>query len=230
MDASTLHDLPAEAMEALTSQGRIFVSEADFQHAFAWELHRRLPEDAVVRLEQPAVFQAKWYLDVWARHQNLALAVELKYKTCEHPLIIDGENFTLGAHSAEDCNRFDFVKDIVRLEHVVDNRHGTIGYAIMLSNEPRYWDAKHSETDATDRAFRIHEGKVLGGCLDWLPNKKTGKLPSPATMKTKKGPLILRGVYSLNWQKYRSAAPGEGPRGEFRYLVVKVTPTQSGEA
>ena len=41
-----------EILSALAEQRPVFHSEADFQHAFAWEIHQQLPM-ASVRLELP---------------------------------------------------------------------------------------------------------------------------------------------------------------------------------
>ncbi len=41
-----------EVLNTLATQRRVFHSEADFQHALAWEIHRRLPH-AAIRLEYP---------------------------------------------------------------------------------------------------------------------------------------------------------------------------------
>ena len=71
----------ADILGELGNQRPVFHSEADFQHAFAWALHRRLP-DAKVRLEFPVSRErGRWYLDVWVVQGNAILAVELKYKT-----------------------------------------------------------------------------------------------------------------------------------------------------
>jgi hypothetical protein len=42
----------SEVLAALAKQRPLFHSEADFQHAIAWELHERLPR-ASVQLEHP---------------------------------------------------------------------------------------------------------------------------------------------------------------------------------
>jgi hypothetical protein len=46
---------PIDAIMTSLAQSRpVFHAEADFQHAFAWELHKELPS-AQVRLELPVV-------------------------------------------------------------------------------------------------------------------------------------------------------------------------------
>ena len=70
----------ANLMLGLSKSRPIFHSEADFQHAFAWQIHERLP-DCQVRLEyNPLPAQKKrMYLDIWV--QSLKVATELKYPT-----------------------------------------------------------------------------------------------------------------------------------------------------
>jgi len=87
---------PAPTTPALAAKRPVFHSEADFQHAFAWEIHQHLP-DAYVRLEyRPALLPTRAYVDVWVVDGNQTLAIELKYKTA--PLSVqldDGEKFDL---------------------------------------------------------------------------------------------------------------------------------------
>ena len=44
----------SEVLTALAKQRPILHSEADFQHAIAWKIHKRLPR-ASIRLERPVV-------------------------------------------------------------------------------------------------------------------------------------------------------------------------------
>jgi hypothetical protein len=111
---------PAPTTPALAAKRPVFHSEADFQHAFAWEIHQHLP-DAYVRLEyRPALLPTRAYVDVWVVDGNQTLAIELKYKTA--PLSVqldDGEKFDLMSQGAQDLGRYDFVRDLWRLEQVL---------------------------------------------------------------------------------------------------------------
>jgi len=111
---------PAPTIPALAAKRPVFHSEADFQHAFAWEIHQHLP-DAYVRLEyRPALLPTRAYVDVWVVDGNQTLAIELKYKTA--PLSVqldDGEKFDLMSQGAQDLGRYDFVRDLWRLEQVL---------------------------------------------------------------------------------------------------------------
>jgi hypothetical protein len=70
-----------ELMGELSRQRAVFHSEADFQHTFAWEIHRRMPH-AEVRLERPIFVGGKTlHLDCLVTQGKMAVAIELKYKT-----------------------------------------------------------------------------------------------------------------------------------------------------
>jgi len=71
----------SEAISTLAMHRPLFHSEADFQHALAWELHHRLP-DTRIRLELPVLHNHKLlHVDIWIVHEKQTIAIELKYKT-----------------------------------------------------------------------------------------------------------------------------------------------------
>ncbi len=70
-------DLPT-LLADLSTHRPVFHSEADFQHALAWHLHKVFPE-ADVRLECQPV--AGIHLDIWLRTNHGWLAIELKHAT-----------------------------------------------------------------------------------------------------------------------------------------------------
>jgi hypothetical protein len=130
-----------DVMAALAVQRPIFHSEADFQHAFAWGIHRKLP-DALIRLERPlAPMDNQLHLDVWAAHKSAVLAVELKYKTRGLSIRIDDEQFALKDQAAQDISRYDYVKDIRRLEQMIAGQKDAVAYAVLLTNDSAYWTA-----------------------------------------------------------------------------------------
>jgi len=206
----------SEVLSSLAKQRPVFHSEADFQHAFAWEIHQRLPSDALVRLELPVqVRQQFLHIDVWVVYQNATLAVELKYKTRRLTVHIGNEQYRLKDQSAQDISRYDFLKDVQRLEQVVAVHPNSIGYAVLLTNDSAYWKkpVNHSTVDAD---FRLCDGRVVEGVLAWGVNASDG------TKKDREQSLELQGKYQLRWSDY--SYPSSGSYGEFRSLVVKVSP------
>ena len=73
----------SRVLTALAEQRPIFHSEADFQHAIAWEIHEHALR-ASVRLERPVEvshLNKRLYVDDWTEQDDHVLAIELEYKT-----------------------------------------------------------------------------------------------------------------------------------------------------
>lgn len=207
-----LIDIP-EVMKALARQRKAFHSEADFQHAFAWELHLRQPE-ASIRLEKPLRTDTKnLHLDFLIEHHGESIAVELKYKTRSLKLNLDGEDFHLSSHSAQDLGRYDFIKDICRLEEITSTIRDCEGWAILLTNDSAYWKTPQN-TGTVDTAFRLNEGRNLTGQLAWTDQASAG------TKKNRERDLSVTGQYKLTWDDYSTV---DSPNySDFRYLAVKI--------
>lgn len=204
----------SSALEKLSKERPVFHSEADFQHALAWEIHKQLPESAI-RLEfKPSHSKKRVYLDLWVKDKENILAIELKYKTKGTQIDFKEENFDLLNHGAQDIARYDFLKDIERLEEVISTNKAATGYAIFLTNEQLFWaDVKNSKK-AIDDEFRINEGRVLSGKRSWAQEASKG------TTKLRERPIIFKGKYLLSWKDYSKI---EGQKyGYFRYILVKV--------
>lgn len=198
-------------MVGLASQRAIFHSEADFQHAFAWQFHEVFPE-ARVRLEYP-FYAGKWiYIDLWLDTPSQKLAIELKYKSRTLETLHGDEHFRLKSHSAQDSGRYDFLKDVARLEKVSMNSSNVSGYAVLLTNDPSYWGTGRIGT--VDVNFRLHPGREITGDMGWLPNA------APGTIRGRTEPLHLSGSYTVEWKPYSRLDAISG--GEFRYLAFRV--------
>ena len=194
----------------------IFHSEADFQHAIAWEIHKHLP-GAWARLERPVEvshLNKRLHVDIWIEQDDYILAIELKYKTRAQQVRVGNELYAVRSQTAQDLGRYDFIKDIGRVENIVTDRAPRAsGYAILVTNDPSYWTHPRSDNTA-DARFRLHEGNTLRGDLGW------GTGASEGTKRGREDLLQLRGSYALRWEDY--SRPAEGSYGRFRYLVVEV--------
>jgi hypothetical protein len=206
-------DSITEVLTTLAKQRPLFHSEADFQHAFAWEIHKRLP-GASVRLERPIPRSGKLlHVDIWVTEADTTIAIELKYKTRSLSINIANERFALLNQGAQDLGRHDFIKDIQRLENIgADPPHAT-GYAVLLTNDRSYWSQQRS-INPVDSAFRLHEGRELHGAVGW------GAAASAGTKRGREAVLQISGTYPLRWSTY--SEPYSGDRGIFRYLIVQV--------
>ncbi len=206
-------------MTELSRHRPIFHSEADFQHALAWQIHITKP-DCEVRLEfNPFPYDKRpMVLDIWLPGEKIA--IELKYPKRELSTAWRGEPYVLKNSGAQDIQRYDFLKDIQRLETVVAENVAQTGYVILLSNEPLYWGPPYSGWQSRiDADFRIHEGRTMSGEMAW--SSQAGK----GTTKSRQDPIRLTDAYTMRYQRY-SDLPG-AKYGTFRYLSVTVANAQN---
>ena len=205
-------------MASLSSRRPIFHSEADFHHALAWHIHETRP-DGDVRLEfDPSPdADSRMALDIWVRLPEATVAIELKYCTRELRLEWGNEHFVLRQHGGQPPRRYDFVKDVQRLERALRIPHSAdYGFAVLLANESMYWTPP-TRTNITDMAFRIHhDHRIGGGELRWGDN--TGA----KTKQNREEPIQLNSTYGLHWHSYSTFGNNTGE--QFRYLAVAVPP------
>ena len=207
----TLADIEA-TLKRLAGDRPVFHSEADFQHALAWGLRERFP-GLPVRLEYPLPSaRGRAYADIWLPTPEGPVVLELKYWKRDLRVTIDGEMFTLGNQDARDINRYDLIKDITRVERLVDAEHARAGAVIAITNDPGYW--RKGRPNTVDADFRIHDGRRLTGTVGWADAAGDG------TTRGREAPLTLRGVYQPAWQPYSKVARGRFT--EFRYLLLPV--------
>lgn len=202
-------------MRALAAHRPVFHSEADFQHALAWEVQRSLPR-AAVRLERPVKVPDRikpLHVDVWIEQEGEAIVIELKYKTRILQASERGELFLVQNHGAQDLGRYDFIKDIWRAETVVEHSTRVVGHAVMLTNDPSYWSPPRN-SHTVDSEFRLHDGRELQGSLNW------GAHAGEGTMRGREEPLGLSGSYLLRWKDYSQTRAEKHAR--FRYLHVEI--------
>ena len=200
-------------MTELAKTRPIFHSEADFQFALAWQIREMMP-GSQIRLEFKPFSDGRMYLDIWIRDQEMA--IELKYKTQRMQREHDGEQFTLREQAAQDLGCYDFLKDIERIETIKSSGLAKHGFAIMLTNDLSYCRlpkiSRRPKANPTD--FRIYEGRVVTGNLEWQD-------PTAPSVSGRQAPINLRGSYSLNWKDY-SEVPGTGNFCQFRYLAIAI--------
>ena len=200
-----------DLLTGLAKCRKVFHSEADFQHALAWQIHQCNP-GSQIRLEFPiSVDHRKMHVDIWLPEEKVA--IELKYPTQKSELVDNEESFALLYQGAQNQKRYDFLCDIRRLELMRSMpEFCEAGYAVLLTNDPLYW--KDSTRDTMDADFRIHEGQEISGELAWAPGASQGMV------KGRESPILLTGSYRLHWQDYFDFC--REPFGKFRYLAVSV--------
>ena len=192
----------------------IFHLEADFQHAMAWEIHKEWPECSM-RLEfKPPTIEGRNYIDIWVKDADGDIAIELKYKTLALTTVENGETFNLVDQGGQPLYRYDFLKDIQRLEHLVNEQRDLRAYGLFLTNDSGYWTSPRG-SGQIDEAFRIHDGQLVEGDLRWGANAAAG------TTKGREEPILLRNTYIMRWRDY--SEPVTSAHGRFRYLLAKVS-------
>lgn len=190
-------------LRELARRRSIFHSEADFQHSLAWILHEHFP-NAGVRLEYPIRLPRNdesetRHLDIWVMKRKIA--IELKYKTDSFSGQSGGENYSLNPGKAY-SGRYMFIKDVERLEELLDAGEIRKGYAILLTNDERLWHKSRKSTRVSAK-FSLEDGTLLRGKMKWGSDKRD--------------PISLRGEYELKWRAYSN--PNDSI---FKYLVVRV--------
>ena len=207
-----------DVMRSLGAARPIFHSEADFQHAFAWELHQRRT-DAAIRLERPVWgADGAMHLDFLMETSDQAIAVELKYKTKKMRVELLDEVFETSAHAGQPLGRYDFIKDVWRLEQISTRFPHIEGWAILLTNDSAYWRAAaESRGEVVDPHFRLHDGCVLEGELAWGERAR-------GTRNKRERAHDLSGSYPLRWRDYSELAGH--PNGRFRYLALNIARLQ----
>lgn len=203
-----------QSLETLSSTRPIFHIEADLQFALAWEIQNQYPKSSIRFEYKPPEFSERIYLDLRVTSENgTVYLIELKYKTRSLNVSVLDEKFDLLDQGAQDLGRYDFLKDIQRLENVVSNHNNSKGFAIFLTNDSSYWKIP-SNSQTIDAKFRIHDGGKLHGELKW------GLGASQGTTKGRNEPILIKGDYDLIWRDY--SIVNKSTYGKFRYLVVEV--------
>ena len=199
-------------MDDLAGLRPVFHSEADFQHALAMQLAHELPA-ADIRLEYRPLPGQSVYTDIWLTLDGVHCAIELKYKTKRATIDIAGERFELANQGAQDIGKYDFWKDVERVEKVRSFRASTAGAVIFLTNDQNYWNEPSREGTCAE-AFHVHEGRIAKGELPWAAHTGEG------TMRGRKSPVRLNNEHRVAWREYGSGQEGVP---QFRYALVEVT-------
>lgn len=210
-------------MKSLSKHRPLFHSEADFQHSLAWEIHKMFP-NTEIRLEYkafPEKSQNRTYHDIVVMSNSKKIFIELKYLTKKFKdgiVISNGEMFTLLNHAAQDLIRYDFFKDIERLEISHKELKNITGcYAILLTNDHTYWNPP-KKIESIDRDFKIHEGRQFNGENGRVILKWKGNF-SKNSVKKREAPIKISDRYQMKWADYSSL--GE-TGGKFRFLLIKI--------
>ena len=200
-------------MEGLSRSRPIFHLESDFQDALAEHIRKTIPGSLVRREHTFRYRDSKMRLDIWLPKERIA--IELKYPTRMLELEWGDEEYLLADHGAQPLRRYDFLKDVQRLERVVAEKNARGGFAILLTNHSYYWESpKRRWRTAIDAAFRLHEGRKVAGELNWSERAGAG------TTRGREDPIDIIGSYDLHWRDYSRLGGRSSQR--FRYLALSI--------
>lgn len=251
-----LKQLDAQALSEIIKEfnGKIFQSEAQFQFELAWKLNEKYGngDDLAVELEDRMVekdVKRKYYTDIVVKQGDYRVAIELKYKTAEYEN--KNENLYLFNHGAVDLGRYDYIWDVHRIEllkgvskskdfgeeklDVPKQKRCKKGFAVLLTNEKKYWEEKSKEDNIPiDYQFLFGEKQkqLFSDVLDWKKDdEKEYPLNYPKTVLSKKGeyykptsrahPIRLNKAYHYEWYNYRDASSNE-KNDTFKFVIIEV--------
>ena len=198
-------------MHGLSQARPIFHSREDFRHSLAAHIPKVL-SGCQVQLKFPISIQGKNHdFDIWLESEKLG--IRLIYTTRGLDLDWGNERYLLREHGGQPPRRYEFLNAVQRIEEAITHGPAKMGYAIMLTNQPQYWNPP-SKQDVIDAAFRLHHGRKVAGELTWAEHA------GEETTRGKENSINLLGSYSLHWRDYSRL--GESNNQQFRYLAVAV--------
>lgn len=124
-------DVLKQLLSKLSKERPVFHSECDFQHEIAYLIRHNEIDNfgpiQKIRLERPYSINSKRFeLDIYVEQNNERIGIELKYKTKSLPggiVTIGAEEYHLKNHAALGSARYDFIKDISRIEQLIKSNH-----------------------------------------------------------------------------------------------------------
>ena len=224
-----------QVLKDLAKKRPAFYSEADFQLAFAWGLkesfasqmkaydiylERRFVID-VEDEESGKTTQKDCYVDVCIESEHELYLIELKYKTIGERVVLSTaltNEEVLKNQAANDLGRYGYLKDIWRIEQVfkkIGGQKKMQGFAIILTNDKKYYEEPKVALNTIDRTFRIHErSKIINpfvNPIDWTYS------PKNKTFLNKYPGFTLAHIPFFDWQLY-----SQQKDCTFKYLLTTI--------
>lgn len=208
-------ELFSQTVSKLLSRDDTSLSEAQLKYSLAWELRRILPQNYSIYLEYPIREQkddgteTRKYHDIVIKGDGKFCVIELKYKTKAKDVRFDGKMFSLKTHGAQDLGRYDFLKDVERIEHYKkSNANFDCGYSVIITNDSVYWTREG--LNKIYQSFALNEGRIIPNRhLDWI----NAKVESVG--KSRENGLQIDGSYTIKWLP-------ESSINDFRYLILDI--------
>jgi hypothetical protein len=250
-------------IQQLQKKRKLFHSEDDLKFELGFLIKKSNPS-CEIRLEKPINLEFSTKkgpletelhrapIDIVVIIDSIQIPIEIKYKTLAlskekgrklaSPYMINAEYFDLANQGASDLGRFNFRKDILRIEKVIEDpiNNATLGYCLMITNDKDYWNEPKSNSLANN--FSLHGKAIRGFDPGWnypsnmhekyinIENQWVDKKNNSKKHWTCKGDLFLDLTlakdYKIKWNEYSNIEQGfnkEVPiNSEFKYLLVKI--------
>lgn len=218
-------------IDSLGKAGKIYENEVQFQFDLAWEIRKLFVCTVYLEELTSVVGGKKSYTDIVLDDGKIRIAIELKYKTAK---LQDGTHY-LKEQGATDLGRYDYLRDIHRLEELVGTtsifvperkkidlfRKCDKGFAVFLTNDEAYWKnhnwTKGNKPAYADFCFEDGGSPIVG-------KKHVWGLPTPPS-PYRPHDVELHKDYDYEWRDYAKVIDNNGncmKNGHFRYVAVEV--------
>lgn len=203
-----------------------FCSEADFQLSISWELKTYLAqhqnESYEIFLERRFEIDTKdCYVDICLESEEELYLIELKYKTIRDTVLISNRlssKHTLKEQAANDLGRYGYLKDIYRIEKILNGISKPVkkGFAIILTNDSKYYKEPIKPLTTIDCTFRIHERTTpLNPFVN--PIAWTLKNGKPKWLTNNYSSFAIQHIPSFGWRSYSMQT-----NSTFKYLLTEI--------
>lgn len=191
-----------------------YFREAQLQFDLAWALRESFKDDNIkIHLEYFAKNKIKdnnMYYDIVIENGEDFIPIELKFKTKK----INGFNYSNQA--AQDLGRYDFWKDVERIENFKDNTHNKMskGYAVFITNDDAY--KNNSGEKCIYKDFAINDGREIkkNQNLAW-----TDGIESTTVGTNRMYNIKIAGEYVIKWEDVYDITD----KYKFRALILEIS-------
>lgn len=249
----------------LKDKRKVFHSEDDLKFSLGYLIKKEIM-GSEIRLEKPISLKFSTKINTKEKEffrapidivaitkEGKQIPIEIKYKTlslvkdkkakASGTYTVDKEEYDLANQGASDLGRFNFRKDIARIEQFVDDdkNNADCGFCLIITNDKDYW-SEPSEKSLI-KNFSLGRSSISKNDPEWnytnnIDENKyeiKDKIWFNKVNKTKRhwtceGDLFLnlelKNDYKIQWKVYsiidKGGNAGEPVNAKFQYLLLKV--------
>lgn len=220
-------------INSFAASNRIFNCEAQFQFELAQEIKNQFNCKVLFEGLSRKNGEKRFFTDIILYDDKEVVAIELKYKTASLsttlPYLPGKKCLDLANHGAVDLGRYDYLLDIERIQKIVDSASAkdenviiscNKGYAVILTNEKKYWDGLPNNTIDADLFFTQQTKIVKKGMHDWKKSSVPPFYPKTVAGSFRANGLTMNNNYPCDWKDYLKL--NVGGNNEFKYLVTEI--------